>query len=209
MLTARGDTDPISKVMIKQIFLDTATALAAAIEAKDPITGCHGQRVAELAVGLARTVGVCDGELDGVYVGAVLHDIGKISVPTEILGRTRSLTEEEWALIKRHPLDGAQIISPVQFPWDVKTMILQHHERVDGTGYPAGLRGEQIVLSARIFAVVDAFEAMTSDRPYRLAMPEEAALDEITGNAGTQFDPDIAQTFLELRRSEAIARRAA
>ncbi|MCH8919187.1 MAG: HD-GYP domain-containing protein [Chloroflexi bacterium] len=198
-----------SKDTLKQAFLETATALAAAIEAKDPVTGCHGQRVAELAVGLARAVGVRDGELDGIYVGAVLHDIGKIAIPTEILMRPHPLNEEEWALIKRHPLDGARIISSVQFPWDVKPIIVQHHERFNGTGYPAGLRGEEIVLFARIFAVVDAFEAMTADRPYRRAMPEEKALDEITGNAGTQFDPDIASTFVELRRSEAVARRAA
>ncbi len=199
----------VSREMIRQICLDTATALAAAIEAKDPITGSHGQRVAELAVGLARAVGIRAGELDGIYVGAVLHDIGKIAIPTEILMRTHPLTDEEWALIKRHPLDGAQIISSVRFPWDVKSLILQHHERFDGTGYPAGLRGEQIVLSARMFAVVDAFEAMTSNRPYRFAMREEKALDEIGQNAGTQFDPDIARTFVELRRSQAFTTRAA
>lgn len=198
-----------SKDTLNQMFLDMATALAAAIEAKDPVTGSHGQRVAELAVGLARAVSISDDELDGIYIGAVLHDIGKIAVPTEILMRTHPLTEEEWALIKRHPLDGAKIISSVRFPWDVKSLILQHHERFDGTGYPAGLRGEQIILSARIFSVVDAFEAMTSDRPYRRALQEEKALDEITGNAGTQFDPDIARTFAELRRCEAGARRVA
>lgn len=198
-----------SKDTLNQVFLDIAAVLAAAVEAKDPITGAHGQRVAELAVALARAVGVSDDELEGVYIGAVLHDIGKIAVPTEILIGSHPLTEEEWALIKRHPLDGARIISSVQFPWDVKSVILQHHERFDGMGYPAGLRGEEIVLFARIFAVVDAFEAMTSDRPYRRAMAEEKALDEITGNAGTQFDPDIARTFVELRRSEAGAQRAA
>lgn len=198
-----------SKDTLKQVFLDTSTVLAAAVEAQDPITGAHGQRVAELAVALARAVGVSDDELEGVYIGAVLHDIGKIAIPTEILMRPHPLNEEEWALIKRHPIDGAQMISAVRFPWDVKTMILQHHERFNGTGYPAGLRGEEIVLFARIFAVVDAFEAMTADRPYRRAMPEEKALDEITGNAGTQFDPDIASTFVELRRSEAVAQRAA
>ena len=199
----------VSEMMLKQIFMDTATALAAAIEAKDPITGCHGQRTAELAVGLARAVGISDDELDGIYVGAVLHDIGKIAIPTEILVRMHPLTEEEWALIKRHPLDGAKMISSVRFPWNVKSLILQHHERFDGTGYPAGLRGEGIILSARIFSVVDAFEAMTSDRPYRRALQEEKALDEITVNAGTQFDPDIARTFVELRQSEAVSWRAA
>lgn len=199
----------ISHETLRRIFLDTATALAAAIEAKDPITSSDGQRVAELAVGLAQALGVCDGELDGIYVGSVLHDIGKIAIPTEILMRTHPPTKEEWALIRRHPLNGAQMISSVRFPWDVKSLILQHHERFDGTGYPAGLKGEQIVLSARIFAVVDAFEAMTSDRPYRFAMREEDALDEIRKNAGTQFDPDIGQTFVELRRSKAVTRRAA
>ena len=199
----------VSQERLRQICLVTTTALAAAMEAKDPVTGRHSKRVADLAVGLARAVGICADDLEGIYIGAVLHDIGKIAVPTEILMQTRPLTDEEWALIRRHPLDGAKIVSSVRFPWDVKSLILQHHERFDGTGYPAGLRGEQIVLSARIFAVVDAFEAMTSDRPYRLAMPEEHALEEIRRNAGTQFDPDIGRTFLELRRSEAGTRLAA
>jgi HD-GYP domain-containing protein (c-di-GMP phosphodiesterase class II) len=139
-----------------------------------------------------------------VAYGFYLHDIGKVGVPEQVLGKPGPLDEDEWRLMREHPAIGARIIEPIRFLTGAMEIVRSHHERWDGSGYPDGLAAEQIPLTARIFALADSFDAMTSDRPYRRAMPVEAALDEIRRGAGTQFDPQVAAEFLSMATTGAF-----
>ncbi len=174
------------------------TALANAIEAKDAPTERHCERLALLSVRLGSRLGLSTAELDAVTYGALLHDVGKIGVPDAVLAKADALSEEEWALIRRHPEIGERICAPLQSFAAFGPIIRHHHERWDGTGYPDGLRGEAASLGARIVGVVDAFDAMTHDRPYRRARTTEQALEELQHGAGRQFDPELARLSVEM-----------
>ncbi|MCC7125882.1 MAG: diguanylate cyclase [Acidobacteria bacterium] len=179
------------------LHLATIEALALAIDAKDQTTQTHIRRVQVYATGLARALGMSDNEVQGVKTAALLHDIGKLAVPEHILAKPGPLTQEEFQKIRIHPQVGAEIISAVPFPYPVAPLILSHHERWDGKGYPQGLKGDDIPLGARILTVVDYFDALTSDRPYHKAMTPEAALLLLQDEAGRALDPGVVEIFTE------------
>jgi HD-GYP domain-containing protein (c-di-GMP phosphodiesterase class II) len=179
----------------------TLKALMAALDAKDDVTEGHCERVAKITVQLARQVGVPENALLDIERGAMLHDVGKIGVPDAVLKKPAALDEGEWEAIRKHPLLAGMMISKVRFLEGATPILLYHHERFDGAGYPFGLQSDGIPLAARIFSVVDAYDAMTSDRPYRKAMPHTEAMAEIAAGSGTQFDPAIVDTFTRLMAS--------
>jgi PAS domain S-box-containing protein/putative nucleotidyltransferase with HDIG domain len=167
----------------------TANALATALEKRDPYTAGHEKRVAKLACAIAEEMGLSKDAVAGIRVTAFLHDIGKIVVPAEILSKPSRLNEFEYSIVKTHPEVGYEILKELEFPWPVATVILQHHERLNGTGYPKGLNGESIIKEARIMAVADVTEAMCSHRPYRPSLGIQKALDELNQHKGTLYDP--------------------
>lgn len=183
---------------LQESYLATVRTLAAVVEAKDARTKSHLVRAHLYAVSLAQRIAPELADDPGLRYGSLLHDIGKIGVPEGILGKSGPLTREEWEIIKTHPLIGGQICAPVKFLRHAIPLIEAHHERWDGSGYPRGLKGHEIPLQARIFAIVDAFDAMTSDRPYRTPMSFEVAVAEIVRSAGTQFDPGVVGAFAEM-----------
>jgi HD-GYP domain-containing protein (c-di-GMP phosphodiesterase class II) len=179
-------------------YFSTVEALAAAIEAKDPYTRGHSKRVTQFAILLAERFGVSDAEIRNLRYGATLHDIGKIGVSGKILNKKGRLTTEEFEVIKRHPGIGENIIGPVDFLQGARPVVRSHHERFDGSGYPDGFREEEIPFLARITAVVDFFDALTSDRPYRKAYSIEQTIHIIREGIGREFDPMVAKEFLEI-----------
>lgn len=174
----------------------TLAALSTALDARERATAGHSERVSRYAAELARRAGVPDSELYAIRVGALLHDIGKIGIPDSILLKSQQLSADEWDIMRSHPAVGFQILAPIEQFRDAAELVLLHHERWDGTGYPNGLSGERIPVGARIFAIVDAYDAITSDRPYRRQSSAAVALREIEAGAGTQFDPDLARLFI-------------
>jgi len=180
--------------------LSTATirSLATAIDARDPYTRGHSEEVTRLAVQAARELGWSGADLEMLEFAALLHDVGKIAVPDAILHKAGPLTPDEWDIIRLHPYHSAQIIKPVEALRRIVAWVYHHQEKWDGTGYPDGLKGEAIPVGARIIAVVDAFNAMTTNRPYRRAMTRAQALEELRQCAGKQFDPQIVQVFVRL-----------
>ena len=187
---------------LRRAHKDTIAALSRSMEAKDSYTGGHTERVASVAVGLARRLGYRDEELEAIEIGALLHDIGKIGVPGQVLRKNGPLTDDEWELVKKHPLISDYILSELDLHPFVRQCARSSHERIDGTGYPEGLGGEEIPLPARIVFVADALDALTSTRPYRPARPMLAALAEIRTHAGTQFCPRVVKALEELWRKE-------
>ncbi|MBL6749428.1 MAG: PAS domain S-box protein [Nevskia sp.] len=180
----------------------TVQALANTVELRDPYTAGHQRCVTELAVAIASELGLDSDRIQGLRLAANIHDIGKLSLPAEILSKPGKLTSTEYALIKTHAEAGRDIVKDIEFPWPIAEMIWQHHERCDGTGYPRGLSGDQILLEARIIAVADVVEAMASHRPYRAGKGMEAALDEITRSRGTTFDAGVIDACLTLFREK-------
>jgi putative nucleotidyltransferase with HDIG domain len=176
----------------------TLVALAGALDLKDAETEGHCQRVTAFTICVAKRMGVDSNELRKIARGAFLHDIGKMGVPDHILRKPGPLTEEERAIMRRHCEIGYAVLEKIPFLREPAEIVLAHQERYDGTGYPRGLRGEDIPLGARIFAVADTLDAMISDRPYRKALPLEAAKEEIRNHAGTQFDPRVVEVFLQM-----------
>ena len=176
----------------------TVNALAATVELRDPYTAGHQRRVAEIARGIAVEIGCSEDEIDGIHVAALLHDIGKIAIPVEVLSKPSPLSDTEYRIIQAHVSVGYDIVAPVTFPWPVADMVLQHHERMDGAGYPAGLQGEDIHIGGRILALADTVEAMSSHRPYRAALGIEKALDFIREGRGTLFDARLVEACLAL-----------
>jgi HD-GYP domain-containing protein (c-di-GMP phosphodiesterase class II)/HAMP domain-containing protein/sensor domain CHASE-containing protein len=181
---------------LDRMYLETVTALAAAMEAKDQYTASHADSLATMAVAVGGSLGMSDTELRMLQYAAVLHDIGKIGIPGSILNKPDKLTREEFETMAQHTVIGERIISRIDYLVPIARIIRSAHERWDGAGYPDGLVGEDIPLAARILLVCDAYDAMTTDRPYRRALPIETALNELSANAGSQFDPRVVDVFL-------------
>jgi PAS domain S-box-containing protein len=190
-----------AKDQVQRVLYGMIDALAEVTEKRDPYTAGHQHRVAELATAIGQQLGLELDRIEGVRIGASVHDIGKISVPAELLARPGALSDYEWDIVRTHPQAGAEIVQGVQSPWPLEQMILEHHERLDGSGYPRGLTGDEMLLESRIIAVADVVEAMMSHRPYRPALAEEEALTEIAEGAGTRYDADVAAACLELFRN--------
>jgi len=179
----------------KEVYLETIAALVTAIDAKDKYTRNHSKNVARVAVALARGLKLSDREIQTIEYGALLHDIGKIGISETILNKNGKLEDEEYEIIKSHPVIGVTILQPVDFLQSTSAIIHYHHERIDGRGYPSGLKGEDIPFEARIVSIADAWDAMTSDRSYRKGMSTEQALRELQNHAGSQFDAHMIKTF--------------
>jgi len=199
---------------LERAYLGTAEALAAALEAKDAYTAEHAKSIVSWAHAVGSRLGMDQAALCTLRYGAIFHDIGKIAVPEAILNKRGPLAAEEWEIVKRHTIVGEQILAPVEFLADVLPIVRHEHESWDGSGYPDGLRGSSIPLGARIVLVCDAYHAMTSDRPYRLALGSRQAIGELVDHACTQFDPLVVDTFLSVLADEsaepvpAVAREA-
>jgi len=176
-------------------YRSTLKALTAALETRDSETHGHSERVVTYSLRLGREYGLQSDEMKSLEFGSLLHDIGKIGVPDSILRKPAKLTEEEWVRMREHPLHGQQILRGIEFLEGAARVVAQHHEKWDGTGYPLGLRAEEIDICARIFAVADAFDAITSDRVYRRGKSYEAAAKELDDWAGRQFDPKVVEAF--------------
>jgi ribonuclease P protein subunit RPR2 len=187
---------------LEQSYVATVTALANAVEAKDGYTGEHIRRVHDLGLLLAGTVMPDQVHDPQLSYGFLLHDVGKLSVPDAILNKPGRLDEDEWVLMRRHPEEGVRILRSVPFLDSALDIVRHHHERWDGNGYPDGRHREQIPVSARVFAIVDTVDAMTSDRPYRAGLPLDVATQELITHAGTQFDPAFVEAFTALDTSE-------
>ncbi len=187
---------------LRTTYYSTLLALGTALDSRESDTGWHSLRVTMYAARLARQLGVPGEDMRELEHGALLHDIGKIGVPDDILRKPDRLSEKEWVLMRKHPEIGYRILSGIKFLQGAARMVLHHHERFDGTGYPNGLKGDEIDLGARIFAVADTLDCMTSDRPFDSSKSFETMQDEIRSAAGTQFDPRIVKAFLEISVEE-------
>lgn len=183
-------------------YLSSIAALAATLDAKDPYTSGHSQQVSKYTVAIAKRMGLAKKEVENIYYASLLHDLGKISIREEILNKPGKLTKEEFAAVTTHPSMSANIIREAEFLRELIPLILYHHERYEGGGYPGGLKGEEIPQGARILTVADSFQAMTSDRPYRKTFSREEAKQELKGCSGSQFDPQIVKAFLEILEEE-------
>jgi putative nucleotidyltransferase with HDIG domain len=187
---------------LRKNMLAFVTAIASTIELRDPYTAGHQRRTAHLASAIARRLQLPEARIEGLNLAAVVHDIGKIKVPTEILCKPGRLHALEYGLIQQHPQTGYEILKTIDFPWPIATMVLQHHERLDGSGYPQGLKHEAILPEAKILAVADVVEAMISHRPYRAGLGAEAALAEISQHRGTLYDAAAVDACLALFQEE-------
>jgi len=176
----------------------TVKVIAETVEARDPYTAGHQRRVSELARSIAAEMNLPHNQIDGIRIAANIHDLGKISIPVEILSKPSQLSDVEFSLIKEHPLSGYNILKDIAFPWPIARVILEHHERMDGSGYPNGLKGDELLLESRILAVADVVEAMASYRPYRAALGIDLALEEIVNNRGVLYDSIVVDACLRL-----------
>jgi putative nucleotidyltransferase with HDIG domain len=204
-IKARKSMEEIDRKIIEleALYFQTARSMGESAESKDTYTIGHSQRVANYALAIAKKLDLRIEERKAILLASFLHDFGKINVENHILEKPGKLTEEEFEVIKKHPLWGIERLSDVNFPWEVKPLILHHQEKWDGTGYPIGLAGEKIPLGARIIAVADFFDALTTDRPYRDALPLEVVFGIIEEETGRILDPEIAPVFVELVRAQA------
>ena len=187
---------------LKELLINTVSAISNALEAKDSYTFGHSNRVTFYAIEIGKTIGLDEQSLSYLEFAGLLHDIGKIGVPEIILNKPGRLTEEEYSVISKHPLRGGKILSRLKNIQEVIDCVVHHHERFDGNGHPNGLKGEDIPLGARILAVADSYDAMTSDRPYRKSMSHEDAVEELKRCSGGQFDPKIVEAFLETKTGQ-------
>lgn len=186
---------------VRQALAQTVQAIALTVEKRDPYTAGHQQRVAHFATAVAEELGLPANDIEGLYFAGTLHDIGKISLPQEILTRPGRLMPLEYELIKTHSVIGYEIVKEISFPWPIAMMIRQHHERMDGSGYPDGLKGEDILFAARILAVADVVESMNAHRPYRPALGLAAALNEVHAHSGTKYDATVVDAATRLLES--------
>lgn len=189
---------------LEQSYLSTIVTLSGIAEAKDFYTDKHMKDIAEYSVDIARKLGLSEADVENIRMAALLHDLGKITVPDDILKKPGRLSEEEMEVIRKHPAHGAKMIESIEPMKDAREIIRHHHEYYDGSGYPDGLRGEDIPLGARIIGVADAFDAMTSNRPYRKALPMDKVIKELKDFSGIQFDPDIVKVLILILREKGI-----
>ncbi|MBA7516104.1 Cyclic di-GMP phosphodiesterase response regulator RpfG [subsurface metagenome] len=187
-----------SEEKLKKTMEDTINTIGNIVEVKDPYTAGHQKNVSQIATFIAQEMKLSKEKIEGIRVSSLVHDIGKISVPAEILNKPIRLTEIEFNLIKDHSQVGYDILKSIEFPWPIAQIVFQHHERLDGSGYPQGLKGEDIIIEARIMGVADVIEAMSSNRPYRPALGIDAALEEISKNRGTFYDPEVVDICIKL-----------
>ena len=189
---------------LRDAYFDSIAALASALDASDPYTRGHSDRVTEYAKKVARAMGLSEREIESIEFAGRLHDIGKIGIDRSILRKRSRLNDREYKEMQKHPNMGAEIAGKLKFLKKAEGYVSHHHERFDGRGYPDGIGGEEIPIGARILGVVDAFDAMTSDRPYRPALSVEIAVQELEKGSGKQFDPDITEVFIKLIKSDEI-----
>jgi len=182
---------------LKRSMEDTIQTIAMIVEARDPYTGGHQRAVDKLALAIAKEMRLDRDKVNGIHTAAVIHDIGKIYIPAEMLSKPGRLSEIEFDIMKTHPQVSYDILKRIDFPWPVATIVYQHHERYNGTGYPRGLKGNEILIEARILAVADVVESMASHRPYRPIVGMDKAMEEIRKNRGTLYDPDVADACLK------------
>jgi HD-GYP domain-containing protein (c-di-GMP phosphodiesterase class II) len=180
----------------------TIQVLVSAVESRDAYTAGHQSRSADLACAIATEMGITPYKIEGIRMAGIIHDIGKLSIPVEILSKPSKLSDIEFALIKQHSRSGYEMLKDVESPWPLAEIVYQHHERMNGSGYPRNLKGDEIIMEARIMAVADVMEAMASHRPYRPALGIEAALEEIEKNKGILYDNVVADTCLKLFREK-------
>lgn len=204
LITGHDEASTIAEALnlvlnrLRQSYVSTLAALATLLETKDPSTESHSMRGVGYALELGKALGLSEQELMDLEYGAYLHDIGKVGVDDSILKKTGSLTEEDWRIMRQHPAIGYAVLKNLEFLQNALPVVLYHQERFDGKGYPHGVKGEEIPLLARIFSIADAFDAMTTNRPYRQALRPDVAIEEIKRNSGGQFDPHLAQVFVKL-----------
>jgi putative two-component system response regulator len=189
-----------SEARLKQSLFETIAAISAMVELRDPYTAGHQRNVAQIAVAIALELKLPEAQIEGLNLASIVHDVGKINIPAEILSRPGRLSSAEFELIKQHPVSGYEILRGIDFPWPIAQIVRQHHERLDGSGYPDGLSGDGILLEARIMAVADVIEAMASHRPYRPGLGIEAALVEVEEKSGKAYDRAAAEAALHLFR---------
>lgn len=202
MVQARTRSLMVSETRLKKNLLETISAVAAMVELRDPYTAGHQRHVAQLVDAIARELGLPENQVEGLHLAAIVHDLGKINVPSEILSKPGRLNEAEFSMIKQHPEFGYDILKGIGFPWPIAEIVRQHHERLDGSGYPHGLRGDEILAEARILAVADVIEATASHRPYRAGRGIETALHELALDRGTKLDADVVDVALRLFREK-------
>ena len=183
---------------MKEAFTQVIGSLSAVVESRDRYTAGHQERVAELATAIAQQLQLSPERTEMVKMASLVHDIGKIYVPLAFLSKPGRLSPAEFSIIQAHTVVGHDILEPLDFQWPISDMVIQHHERMDGSGYPQGLKGDDILLEARIIAVADVVDAITSDRPYRRGKGLDKAIEEITGYQGQKYDPEVVQAFLKV-----------
>lgn len=198
MVEERTDALEESMGKLRKALEGSIQAMARAVETRDPYTAGHQERVADLARAIAIEMKLPKDKVEGVRMAGVIHDLGKISVPAEILSKTGKISDIEFSLIKTHPTVSYEILRPIDFPWPIARMVLQHHERENGSGYPSGLKRHEILLEAKILSVADVVEAMASHRPYRPALGVGVALEEISEHRGTLYDSDVVKACVRL-----------
>lgn len=183
---------------LKQALIGIVSSMSKALEARDPYTAGHQQRVADISVAIAEEMGMNSYDIEGLKLGASIHDIGKLSIPAEILTKPSKLSDIEMLLIRTHPDSGIEILQDTNFPWPIKDIVSQHHERIDGSGYPKGLKGDEICIEAKIVAVADMFEAMSSHRPYRASLGVDRSIEELIKYKDIHYDGKIVDILLKL-----------
>jgi putative nucleotidyltransferase with HDIG domain len=187
---------------LRKSFGTTIQVMVSAVETRDPYTSGHKIRATNIARAIATEMGLSEDIIEAIRMAGPIHDIGKLSVPAEILSKPGRLTDIEFSLIKEHARKGFEMLKDVESPWPLAEIIYQHHERMDGSGYPRGLKGDEILIEARIMAVADVVESMASHRPYRAALGINVALEDIEKNKGTLYDTDVADACLKLFREK-------
>ncbi len=187
---------------LSRILYGTIEAMSTVVETRDPYTAGHQQNVAHIAVAIAEEMSLPREVVEGIRLAGQIHDLGKIAIPAEILSKPGKISDDEFNLIKSHPRMGRDIIKNIDFPWPIADIVVQHHEKIDGTGYPYGLKGNEILLESKILSVADVVEAMASHRPYRASLGLEAALNEINLYKGTSFDPDVVDACFRVFKND-------